>query len=258
MTFLDEVLAVKRREVETLHGHSFAEASEAPKGFASALRAPGLAVIAEIKRRSPSKGLIAPDLDAAATAEAYAKGGAAAISCLTDREFFGAQSDDFARVRAAGLPVLRKDFIIDELQIDEARAMGASAILLIVRILEPSTLERLLRRAASLGLDALVEVHSEKEVEVAVSAGASIIGVNNRDLATLVVDSSLALRLRARIPAGVLTVAESGVKTRDDVRQIEDAGFDAVLIGESLATHADPAAKLRALTGQDHGVGARR
>ncbi|MEO5761439.1 MAG: indole-3-glycerol phosphate synthase TrpC [Vicinamibacteria bacterium] len=258
MTFLEEVLAVKRQEVAALQGQSLTPAGEAPKGLAAALRAPGLSVIAEIKRRSPSKGLIAPDLDAAATALAYAKGGAAAISCLTDREFFGAQSDDFVGVRAAGLPVLRKDFIIDELQIDEARAMGASAILLIVRILELPTLERLLRHATSLDLDALVEVHTEQEVEAAVSAGASIIGVNNRDLATLIVDSTVALRLKSRLPAGVITVAESGVKTREDVRQIEDAGFDAVLIGESLATHADPVAKLRALMGRNDSVGAGR
>lgn len=249
MTFLDDVLAVKRLEVEVLRENPPEIADSSPAGFAHALRAPGLSVIAEIKRRSPSKGVIAPGLDAAKTAQAYARGGAAAISCLTDQEFFGAQLDDLRLARSASLPVLRKDFLIDELQIDQSSSMGASAVLLIVRILEPARLQVLLQHAQSLGLDALVEVHDEEEIDRALLAGASIIGVNNRDLGTLVVDPGLAHRLRPRIPEDVLSVAESGVKTRDDVKRIEDAGFDAVLIGETLATSSDPTAKLRELTG---------
>ena len=250
MSFLDDVLAVKRLEVKVLRENPPEIADSSPAGFAHALRVPGLSVIAEIKRRSPSKGVIAPGLDAAKTARAYATGGAAAISCLTDREFFGAHPDDLRLARSASLPVLRKDFLIDEVQIDQSSSMGASAVLLIVRILEPARLRVLLQHARSLGLDALVEVHDEDEIDRALSSGAAIIGVNNRDLGTLVVDPTLAHRLRPRIPEGVLSVAESGVKTRDDVKRIEDAGFDAVLIGETLAASSDPAVKLRELLGR--------
>jgi len=250
MTFLDDVLAFKRREVEGLRENPPEIADRLRADFAHALRVPGLSVIAEIKRRSPSKGVIAPGLDAAKTACAYATGGAAAISCLTDREFFGAHPDDLRLARSASLPILRKDFLIDEVQIDESSSMGASAVLLIVRILEPDRLRVLLQHARSLGLDALVEVHDEDEIDRALSSGAAIIGVNNRDLGTLVVDPTLAHRLRPRIPEGVLSIAESGVKTRDDVRRIEDAGFDAVLIGETLAASVDPAVKLRELMGR--------
>jgi indole-3-glycerol phosphate synthase len=147
--------------------------------------------------------------------------------------------------------VLRKDFLIDEVQIDESLSMGASAILLIVRILDHTRLEELLVYAESRGLQALVEVHDEEEIDRALLAGASIIGVNNRDLGTLIVDPDRAVRLRPRIPRGVLSVAESGVKTRDDVKRIEAAAFDAVLIGEALATSPNPEATLRALLGTD-------
>ncbi len=256
MTFLDEVLVVKRREVEGLRLNRPAEPSGPVVRLDAALRVPGLSVIAEIKRRSPSKGPLSPNLDAAKTAFAYRAGGAAAISCLTDRPFFGAQPDDLARARETGLPVLRKDFIIDELQIDESAAQGASAILLIVRILEPGRLRTLLGHAASRGLDVLVEVHDRGEIDQALVEGASIIGVNNRDLGTLEVDPGLAQRLRRHIPNGVLTVAESGVKRRDDVKSIEDVGFDAVLIGEALASSPDPEATLRELVGET--AGARR
>ena len=247
MTFLDEVIKAKRLEVDELRKAPPQSRSTSPPAFRDALRAPGLSVIAEIKRRSPSKGFIAPDLDAANTARAYARGGAAAISCLTDRTFFGARTGDLEAACTSGRPVLRKDFIIDEVQIDESAALGASAILLIVRILEAPRLKALLDHATSLGLDALVEVHNEGEIESAVAAGALTIGVNNRDLGTLVVDPGLALRLRPLIPTGVLSVAESGVRTRADMEAIENAGFDAVLIGETLARSEDPAATLRDL-----------
>ena len=249
MTFLDDVLKAKQIEIERLRRHPPAALSGAATGFANALRAEGLSIIAEIKRRSPSSGALAPDLDAAKTAQAYACGGAAAISCLTDQTFFGAHAEDLANARKATVPVLRKDFIIDEIQIDEGANLGAAAILLIVRILDEARLADLLRHAALRGLDALVEVHDEAEVEWALSAGASIIGVNNRDLATLTVDPGRALRLRPRIPSGVVSVSESGVQSRVDVKRVEDAGFDAVLIGEALARSADPAATLKELMG---------
>ncbi len=250
MTFLQDVLEVKRTEIARLRAIPPRDSAVPGAGFDSALRGPGLSVIAEIKRRSPSKGELAPDLDAARIARAYAEGGADAISCLTDRTFFGAHTDDFAQARIAGRPVLRKDFLIDEIQLDESVGLGASAVLLIVKILPAGRLEALLRHAAALGLDALVEVHDEDEVDRAVAAGAVIIGVNNRDLATLAVEPARALRLRPRIPNGVASVAESGVRTRDDVRRIEEAGFDAVLIGETLVTSPDPAARLMGLMGK--------
>ena len=256
MSFLDEVLEAKRDEIARLREDPPRVTRGPDPGFGRALRRSGLSVIAEIKRRSPSKGELSPELDAAKTAGAYALGGAAAISCLTDRSFFGARSEDFAQARTAGLPVLRKDFLIDEIQIDESVRLGAKAVLLIARILEAHRLECLLRHARALGLDALVEVHDEAEVDRALAAGASIVGVNNRDLRTLEVDPQRALRLRPRIPAGVLSVAESGVRTREDVRRIEEAGFDAVLIGETLVRSSDPASTLLDLLGK--GAGASR
>jgi indole-3-glycerol phosphate synthase len=248
MTFLNDVLEIKAREVEALRLSR--PRPVAPRGgFADALREPGLAVIAEIKRRSPSKGSLAEGVDAPALARSYARGGAAAISCLTERTFFGAQGSDLKDACGAGLPVLRKDFIIDEVQVDESAALGASAVLLIVRILDPLKLRALLRHAESLGLEALVEVHDGAEIAQAIGAGASIVGINNRDLGTLEVDPLRAHRLRSLIPRGILSVAESGVKSREDVQSIEEAGFDAVLIGETLVKSADPAATLRSLTG---------
>lgn len=251
MTFLADVLEAKRLEVARLREDpSVVVRREGSGAFAQALRADGLSVIAEIKRASPSKGVLAADLDVAKRAHAYKEGGVRAISCLTDRTFFGAHASDFGEARTASLPVLRKDFLVDELQIDQSAAMGASAILLIVRILEQPRLTALLRHAETRGLEVLVEVHDESEIDRAVEAGASIVGVNNRDLGTLVVDPSRALRLRPRIPKGVVSVSESGVRTRDDVKRIEDAGFDAVLIGEVLSRSADPRATLRELTGE--------
>ena len=250
MTFLDDVLETKRAEIESLRLDP-PRVRALPAGtFGRALRGSGLSVIAEIKRRSPSKGELSPGLDAATTARAYASAGAAAISCLTDRTFFGAHVGDFKAARSAGLPVLRKDFLVDEIQLDESARLGAAAVLLIVRILQAGRLEALLRHATSLGLETLVEVHDEAEVDRALEAGALIVGVNNRDLQNLQVDPGRALRLRPRLPAGILSVAESGVRTRDEVRRIEEAGFDSVLIGETLVTSSDPSATLMDLLGQ--------
>ena len=249
MTFLDDVLAAKRLEVAALRRLPPSAAAGPPSRFAAALRGKGLSVIAEIKRRSPSKGPLVPDLDVARTVRAYAEGGASAISCLTDASYFGAREGDLKEARTSALPVLRKDFVIDEIQVDESVALGASAVLFIVRILEAERLRSLLRYATERGLDALVEVHDEVEVDKALAAGASILGVNNRDLGTLAVDPGRALRLRPLIPKGVLSVAESGVKGREDMARIAEAGFDAVLIGETLVKSPDPAAKLRELLG---------
>jgi indole-3-glycerol phosphate synthase len=257
VTFLDDVLETKRLEVEALRRTPPSVPGLPARSFTAALQGPGLVVIAEIKRRSPSKGQLVHGLDVARTARAYADGGAVAISCLTDARYFGAVEGDLTKAASSSLPVLRKDFVIDELQIDEGAAMGAAAVLLIVRILEKERLRSLLVHARSRGLDALVEVHEESEIETALAAGASILGVNNRDLGTLEVDRARALRLRPLIPKGVLSVAESGVKTREDMTRVADAGFDAVLIGETLVTSHDPAAALRELRGLGTKVGSR-
>lgn len=250
MTFLDDVLEVKRAEIDLLRQRLPSGSVSSAPAFGRALRGPGLSVIAEIKRRSPSRGDLSESLDVASAVRSYAAGGASAISCLTDRRFFGALAGDVAQACGAGLPVLRKDFLLDEIQIDESVDLGVSAVLLIARILPPGRLETLHRHAVSRGLDVLLEVHDEDEVDRALAAGASIIGVNNRDLATLEVDPVRALRLRPCIPAGVVSVAESGVTSREDVRRIEDAGFDAVLIGEALVTSSDPAMTLMDLMGK--------
>jgi indole-3-glycerol phosphate synthase len=201
-----------------------------------------LAVIAEVKRRSPSKGALAPDLDPARLAGAYRAGGAAALSVLTDGEFFGGGAGDLAAARSAvGLPVLRKDFTVSPADVADARIMGADAVLLIVAALDPGELVELHRLAVELGLAALVEVHDEAEAEAALAAGASLVGVNQRDLRTFEVDTDRAVRVARRLPAGVLAVAESGIAGADDARRLADAGFAAVLVGETLVRAAEPA-----------------
>jgi indole-3-glycerol phosphate synthase len=224
--------------------------SRSPRDFASALRSPGLSVIAEIKRRSPSKGPIREDLDAAQVARTYQAAGAKAISCLTDERFFGARPGDLRQVAAAtDLPVLRKEFIVDAYQIHESRQLGADAVLLIVRILDSRQLADLLGLCRELHLAALVETHSEAEIETALAAGAKVIGINNRDLDTLQVSLDTAFRLRERIPPDCIAVAESGVHRREDMFELEQAGFDAVLLGEALLSADDPGATLRRLRG---------
>ncbi len=218
--------------------------------FADALARPGLSVIAEVKRKSPSEGVIA-DLDAAAVARAYARAGARAVSVLTEPEFFAGSDADLQAVRkAVKLPVLRKDFVVHPVQLHEARALGASAVLLIVALLGP-LVDVYLREAGKAGLDALVEVHDEREAELALEAGARILGVNNRNLKTLRVDLSTAPRV-ARYVRGLgfagLLVAESGYRARAELASLEGR-FDAVLIGSSLARDPDPEAALRRLLG---------
>ncbi|MDP9073627.1 MAG: indole-3-glycerol phosphate synthase TrpC [Actinomycetota bacterium] len=209
-----------------------------------------MVLIAEIKRRSPSKGDLAADLDPEKLAQAYAAGGAGCLSVLTDGEFFGGSADDLARARAATtLPVLRKDFTLRLEDVCDARIMGADAVLLIVAALSPSELREMLALAGDLDLDALVEVHDEAEVETAMRAGATMIGVNQRDLETFEVDTGRAARVRASLPAGVVAVAESGISGPDDVRRLREAGFHGILVGEALVRSADPAAAAAALRG---------
>jgi len=253
MNVLDTIVAHKREEVaaaQRARAFFSLTTTRSPRNFLGALRAPGLSVIAEIKRRSPSKGPIRENLDPAAMARMYQEAGAAAISCLTDERFFGAQPGDLPRAaEATALPVLRKEFIIDPYQIHEARHHGADAVLLIVRILGESQLSELLSLSRELHLAALVETHSASEIKTAMRAGAKIIGINNRDLDTLRVSLATSLELRDRIPPDCIAVAESGISRRDDMVALERAGFDAVLLGEALLTAADPGVRLRELTG---------
>jgi indole-3-glycerol phosphate synthase len=206
-------------------------------------------VIAEVKRRSPSAGTIREDLDPADRAALYAAHGAAAISILTDTPYFGGSVQDLrAAAERCALPLLRKDFIIDEVQILEARAAGASAVLLIVRILTRQRLDQLLRCAEALGLDALVEVHTGVELATALEVGATVIGVNSRDLDTFAVDVDAAWKLLAEVPIDRIAVAESGLIERQDVTRAAEAGADAVLIGTALSAAESPAALLRELS----------
>ncbi|MGH7457516.1 MAG: indole-3-glycerol phosphate synthase TrpC [Longimicrobiaceae bacterium] len=255
-TILDAVVAEKRREVAALRPRrdrlrAGAEAAAAPRDFAGALRRRGeVALVAEIKTRSPSGGEIRPGADAAGVAARYEAGGAAALSVLTDRRFFGGSLDALRTVRArVRLPVLRKDFVLDQLQLWEARAAGADAVLLIVRLLDSHLLAELVSLARELGMAALVETHDEAEIERAHSAGASLVGVNNRDLATLETDLERCPELVSKLRAGVTAVAESGVSTRDYVQRLGRAGFDAVLVGESLLRQPDARAAAALLVG---------
>jgi indole-3-glycerol phosphate synthase len=219
-----------------------------PLPFENAIASPGLSFICEVKKASPSKGVIAPDFPWLEIAKDYEEAGAAAISVLTEPEFF-LGSDQYLREISAvvKIPTLRKDFIIDEYQIYEAKLWGAKALLLICALLEKETLSSFISAADKLALDCLVEIHSEEEAREAFEAGARIIGINNRDLTTFNVDTGLASRLQKFIPKGTLTVAESGIKSTDDVRALKGSGVDAVLIGESLMRAADRKAFLKEL-----------
>lgn len=215
-----------------------------------ALRATSVAVLAEVKRRSPSKGAIAESLDALTQARAYADGGAAAVSILTEPAHFGGSVDDLRQVRdALTIPILKKDFHVAPVQLLEARALGASAALLIARALSPDRLEELSAYGRSLGLELLVEVRDEDELRRALDAGATMIGVNNRNLETLEIDPTTSERLIPAIPADIVAVAESGVRTRADVERYALRGADAVLVGSVLSASDDPVAATRALCG---------
>ena len=218
------------------------------RGFRGALQAPGLSVISEIKRRSPSKGDLFGDLDPATLAVQYEGGGAACLSVLTDAPNFGGSPDDLQAARSSvALPALRKDFTVHERDVLDARLMGADAVLLIVAALTDDELQRFHRLAVDVGLDVLVETHDEPELERALAAGATLVGVNQRDLVTFEVDHERAQRMGAVMPTGVVSVAESGVRGPEDAATLASAGYDAVLVGESLVTSGDPEAAVRAL-----------
>jgi indole-3-glycerol phosphate synthase len=251
---LEAILAATRRIVEVrsdasrrLIRRAAPTVTGRPGCFARAAVATG-SIIAECKRRSPSRGVLKAEYDAVAIARSYARGGAAAISVLTEPTFFDGSLADLSAVReAVEAPVLRKDFIVTEYQLLEARAAGADAVLLIVAALSPRALRALAGRAASLGLDVLVEVHDAQELTVAIDAGAEVIGVNNRNLRTLAVDVRASDELMARIPTGVVAVSESGLKAAADLRHLRAIGYSAFLIGERFMLADDPEAAVRQL-----------
>jgi indole-3-glycerol phosphate synthase len=253
-TYLDRIVSAHREQAAS-RPRSVREVLDAApergpaRGFAAALgSASGLAVIAEVKRRSPSKGALAVDLDPAEVAGRYQAGGATALSVLTDRDWFGGSPDDLRAAReAVDVPVLRKDFTVCEADVADAWAMGADAVLLIVAALDDAELAAFHDLAAEIGLDALVEVHDEGELERALAVGAGLVGVNQRDLVTFEVDTARAVRMAPLMPDHVVRVAESGVQGAGDAAVLADAGYHAVLVGESLVTSGDPAAAVAAL-----------
>jgi len=250
---LDEILRHKRLEIARMAVGRASVVSRGegpgPRGFAAALRAaPAPRIIAELKRRSPSRGEIRAGFDPVDCARAYAEGGAAALSVLTDEHFFGGHLSYLEKVRAAvDLPLLRKDFVIDARQIEESRLAGADAVLLIVAALSPEALRELLDCADAHSLDALVEVHDEHELATACDAGARLIGINNRDLRTFTTDLAVTERLAPRVLPGVLVVAESGIFHHEDLARLGRAGAHAFLVGESLMRQPDLVGALRTL-----------
>ena len=256
-TILDSIVAVKREEV----AHRKAETPQAelerriasrpvPLNLSGALWGDDVRLIAEVKKASPSKGLLRADFDPQALARTYEANGAAAVSVLTDRHFQGTVEHLSAVKSAVGIPVLRKDFVTDPYQVYEARAYGADALLLIVAVLDPAQLRALLAEAAGLWLQCLVEVHNRAEMEEALDAGAEVIGVNNRDLHTFHTDIQVTEELAPLVPRGKFLVSESGISARDDLRRLRRMGVHAVLVGEALVTAQDPGAKVRELLGQ--------
>ncbi len=253
-TYLDRIIAAHRaqaaedvRPLEVLRKEALAQPPV--RGFAQAIAsADRLAVIAEVKRASPSKGDLNRDLDPAVVAKAYESGGATCLSVLTDEAWFQGSADDLRAARAAvGLPVLRKDFTVSAADVCDARIMGADAVLLIVAALADGELADLHALAAEVGLDVLVEVHDEPELERALAVGATLVGVNQRDLVTFEVDTDRAVRMAPQMPGGVVRVAESGVRGVEDASLLAAAGYHAVLVGESLVTAGDHGAAVAAL-----------
>ena len=246
-------ITMSRRATEPLDALERRASAMSPRGelFEWRLRRPdGFNVIAECKRRSPSRGVLAAEYDPVRIARAYADGGAAAVSVLTEPTFFDGALEHLQAVRAAvDVPLLRKDFVVDEYQLFEARAIGADAVLLIVAALEQPALESLQARAWQLGLATLVEVHDREELSRAIDSGARVIGVNNRNLRTLKVDVKASDDLAARMPKGIVAVSESGLQSRADLERLAAAGYGAFLIGERFMTDPDPAAAIRLLSG---------
>ena len=257
MNRLEEIIAQKRKEVAETKASGLQRKLEdrvqgmpAPRDFASALSGEAVSLIAEVKKASPSAGLIRDPFDPVAIAKAYESAGAGAISVLTDEKFFQGKLGDLTAIRNATLlPCLRKDFIVDEIQLLEARAAKADAVLLIVASLNDSELKFLYDRAKNLGLHVLVEVHDEPELDRAVTLGAAIIGINNRDLAKMEVSLNTTVQLVPKIPDDRIIVSESGIKTRDDVQMLKMLGVDAILVGESLLKQENIEAATRTLMG---------
>lgn len=257
---LARIVATKRVEISRLEGkeaslRAAAAAAPPPRRLEAAFGAAGgVALIAEVKRRSPGAGDIRPGLDPVELAAAYASGGAHALSVLTDQEYFGGSLDDLRRIRGAvPIPLLRKDFLLDPLQLLEARGAGADAVLLIVRILDDRRLAELLELSEALGMSTLVEVHGAGELDRAVDAGARIIGINNRDLSTFSTRLEVTEEQVPRLPADCWAVSESGIRSRDDVLRLGAGGVDAILVGESLLRADDPASAAAALVGCPRG-----
>jgi indole-3-glycerol phosphate synthase len=253
---LEKILAAKRQALERAKEavpleelmHQAREA-EPPRDFRAALTTNGLPIIAEVKRASPSRGVIAEQVDVVQQARLYEEGGASAVSVLTEEDFFSGCLDDLRQVKSAiSLPVLRKDFIFDPYQIWESRAAGADAILLLASVLDLVPLRQLIMLARRWQMTALVEVHELTELDRAMDAGADVIGVNARNLDTFVVDLRVPLSLAPVIPPGIIKVAESGIKTHDHVVQVKQAGYNAILVGEILMRAPDPVQTLRELT----------
>jgi len=258
MTILDQIVESKHREIAAARARMPLEelevqAAEAPpvRDFRAALAGPGpIQLIAEVKKASPSAGVIRADFDPIAIARTYQAHGAACLSILTDAPHFQGHLSYLARARAAvAIPLLRKDFLVDEYQVVEARMAGADAVLLIAEILDDARLSALLARARSLGMAALVELHDEANLPRVLAAGADLVGINNRDLRRFVTDLDLTLRLRDRIPPEVVLVAESGIRTRADVRRLEAAGVSAILVGETLMRAPDIGTAVEQLLG---------
>ena len=260
-SILDKIVAAKREELADakraapLSAVEQSAAKQArPLDLSGSLTGDGIRLIAEVKKASPSRGLLSPDFDPVRLADTYVANGAAAVSCLTDPRFQG-ELAHLSAIKQSGAsgsaPVLRKDFIFDPYQVYEARAAGADGILLIAAILEPALLKELLDTAQSLGMQCLVEVHDDSELAAAVEAGAEIIGINNRDLHTFTTDLAVTQRLAPLVPPGKALVSESGIFTRDDLRLLSGVGVNAALVGEALVTAPDVAAKVRELSGQE-------
>lgn len=254
---LERILASRRAAIAKLKAGGAADgwtrsmaAAPAPRDFRKALRRNGVALIAECKERSPSGGLLQNPYDPVRLARRFAANGAAAISVLTEPEFFGGSLDHLQAVRAAvDVPVLCKDFIIDPIQVTSARAVGADAVLLIVGVLDDGELRDLQALATRLSMHAVVEVHSEEELDRALRTDAAIIGINNRDLMKMKTDSATTVRLRSLIPDGRVVISESGIESRADVDELRRLGVDAALVGEALLRAADIDAKVRELSG---------
>ena len=254
-TFLERIVASRRRVVDELDDNAdvwdgAARRQPPPRDFRGALEAPGMSLIAEVKRRSPSKGDLNPGLDPAEMAASYERGGARCVSVLTEPEFFSGSAEDLdAARRAVHAPVLWKDFVLDPVQIAHARACGADAVLLIVRMVGDE-LRSLVDAAREAQLCALVEIFDEDDLERALDAGADVVGVNHRDLETFEEDPSATKRLRPLVPDDVLLVAESAISTRADIEALEAIGVHAALVGEAFVTASDPEAKVRELLGR--------